>query len=146
MSTKDSSGGVWQIFINILECLGVFPKNLKGDYVHCMSQILFWVTARMGLDLPNTQSAPIGQLAHAWASTMSTVGSVLFSASSLLQFQHEYLHKLCKCVMSQSHRIKGGTTGEAFQEQCFLWETGALTLADFGTFLTIETFYMHKSP
>ena len=27
--------------------------------------------------------------------------------------------------MSQSHRIKGGTTGEAFQEQCFLWERGA---------------------
>ena len=28
-------------------------------------------------------------------------------------------------VMSQSHRIKGGATGEAFQERCFLWERGA---------------------
>ena len=27
--------------------------------------------------------------------------------------------------MSESHRIKGGTTDEAFQEQCFLWEKGA---------------------
>ena len=28
-------------------------------------------------------------------------------------------------VMSQSHGIKGRTTDEAFQEQCFLWERGA---------------------
>ena len=27
--------------------------------------------------------------------------------------------------MSQSHRIKGGTIDEAFQEQCSLWERGA---------------------
>ena len=27
--------------------------------------------------------------------------------------------------MSQSHRIKGGTADEAFQEQGFLWERGA---------------------
>ena len=49
-------------------------------------------------------------------------------------FRHARLatrHKLCKCVtwwcsmMSQSHVIKGGTTDEAFQEQCFLWESGA---------------------
>ena len=30
----------------------------------------------------------------------------------------------CYSVMSQSHRIEGGTTDEAFQEQCFLWEKG----------------------
>ena len=27
--------------------------------------------------------------------------------------------------MSESHRFKGGTTDEAFQQQCFLWERGA---------------------
>ena len=34
-------------------------------------------------------------------------------------------------VMSPSHRIKGETTDEAFQEQCFLWERGASVAADF---------------
>ena len=33
--------------------------------------------------------------------------------------------------MSQSHRIKGGASDEAFQEQCFLWERGASVGADF---------------
>lgn len=33
--------------------------------------------------------------------------------------------------MSQSHTIKGGTTDEAFEEQCFLWETGASVLLTF---------------
>ena len=33
--------------------------------------------------------------------------------------------------MSQSHIIKGRTTEEAFQEQCFLWERGASVGADF---------------
>ena len=33
--------------------------------------------------------------------------------------------------MSQSHRVEGGTTDEAFQEQRFLWERGAPVGADF---------------
>ena len=33
--------------------------------------------------------------------------------------------------MSQSHRIKGGATDEAFKERCFLWEIGASVGADF---------------
>ena len=33
--------------------------------------------------------------------------------------------------MSQSHRIKGVTTDEAFQEQCSLWERGTPAAADF---------------
>ena len=37
-------------------------------------------------------------------------------------------------MMSQSHRIKGGTSDEAFQEQCFPWDTGASVGADFGLF------------
>ena len=32
--------------------------------------------------------------------------------------------------MSQIHGIKGGTTDEEFQEQCFLWERGASVGAD----------------
>ena len=37
-------------------------------------------------------------------------------------------------MMSQSHRIKGGTTDEVFKEQCFLWERGASVGADFLSF------------
>ena len=33
--------------------------------------------------------------------------------------------------MSQNHRIKGGTTDEAFQEQSFLWERRASVGSDF---------------
>ena len=33
--------------------------------------------------------------------------------------------------MSQSHRIKGGTTDEEFQEQCFLWKREASVDVDF---------------
>ena len=36
--------------------------------------------------------------------------------------------------MSQSHGIKGGTTDEVFQEQCFLQERGAFVGADFAFF------------
>ena len=36
--------------------------------------------------------------------------------------------------MSQNHRIKGKTTDEAFQEQCFLWERGASVGAGFDLF------------
>ena len=39
--------------------------------------------------------------------------------------------------MSQRHRVEGGTTGEEFealQEQCFLWERGTPSGADFGLF------------
>lgn len=45
-------------------------------------------------------------------------------------------------VMSKSHRIKGGTTDEAFQKQCFLWERGATVGADF-ELLYIQ--YLHKN-
>ena len=36
--------------------------------------------------------------------------------------------------MPQNHRIKGWTTDEAFQEQCFLWERGASISALFDLF------------
>ena len=37
-------------------------------------------------------------------------------------------------AMSQSHSIKGVTTDEAFQAQCFLWERSASVLTDFDLF------------
>ena len=39
-----------------------------------------------------------------------------------------------------SHAIKDGTTGEAFQEQCFLWEKGASVGAYF------DWVHMHNNP
>ena len=52
-------------------------------------------------------------------------------AKSILTWQtsHEvnytkYVTLWCS-VMSQSHRIRGGATDEAFKDQCFLWERGA---------------------
>ena len=41
--------------------------------------------------------------------------------------------------MSQSHGIKGGTTDEAFLEQCFLWERGGSIGGDFELFNLLFT-------
>ena len=126
--------------------------------------IIFWVTARIGLHilmlkntwisclfkahLLNTQSALTGQLTHAWASTGNNN-----RAAMLNQFLHAKLprrHKSCKwmscwhSVMSWSHRIKGGVTFEAFQEQCFLWERGASVGAHFELF-NFQDVFMHKN-
>ena len=46
--------------------------------------------------------------------------------------------------MSQSHGIKGGTTGEVFQEQGFLLEKGDSVGADF-FFSTFKIIYVHKN-
>ena len=46
--------------------------------------------------------------------------------------------------MSQSHKIKGGATDEVFEEQCFLWESGASVNFFFSPFLTLQIFYIHK--
>ena len=79
-------------------------------------------------------SPPIGQLTHVWEKDR---------ASTLNKFSHSKLaarHQLCKCLMcrhnvtSQSRRIKGGTSDEAFQVQCFLWERGASVDVDFDLF------------
>ena len=47
-------------------------------------------------------------------------------------------HKFCKCVTWQFgvmlQIIKGGTTIDAFQEQCFLWERGASVDVDLDLF------------
>ena len=85
-----------------------------------------------------TQSALIGQLAHAWPST-----PINNRVAVLNQFVHGKLaamHKLRKCVTwwrsvaSQSHWIKGGTTDEAFTGAVFLWERGASVDEDFDLF------------
>ena len=36
------------------------------------------------------------------------------------------VYVVTQCDVTKLHRINGGTTDEAFQEQCFLWERGAL--------------------
>ena len=90
----------------------------------------------------NTQSALIGQLTYAWASTATNnkaaVLNQLFCAKLAAR------HKLnCKCKsvtlwhseMSQSRVIKGRTTDEASQEQFFFrGETGASVGADSDSF------------
>ena len=88
----------------------------------------------------NTQSALIGQLTQAWASTSNNNrGAVL---NQFLCAKLPARLKLSKCVtwwcglMSQSHKIICGTIDEAFEEQCFLWERGASVGA--------LTFYMQK--
>ena len=42
------------------------------------------------------------------------------------------------CDVTKSQKIKGGTTDEAFQEQCFVWERGAPVVVDFFTFKIIH--------
>ena len=47
-------------------------------------------------------------------------------------------------MMSQSHGIKGRSTNEAFQEQCFLWERGAsVGLLNFKDLLQVESLYSY---
>ena len=60
-------------------------------------------------------------------------------------------HKLCTCptrwrsVMSQCHRLKGGTTDEAFEERRFLWEREASVGADFDLYLILKRVSIHFS-
>ena len=46
--------------------------------------------------------------------------------------------------MSPSHGIKGGTTDEAFKEQCFLLERGVSVDVHFELW-TFNIFYMYKN-
>ena len=48
-------------------------------------------------------------------------------------------------VMSQSNGIKGGTTDEVFQEQCFLWERGAPVGLDLGLFWCSSSFTCRRT-
>ena len=85
-----------------------------------------------------TQSALIGQFTHAWPSTPNNNRSDVLN--QFLPAKQATRHKLRKCVtlwhsvMSQSDRIKGNTSGEAFQEECFLWERGASVCVDIELF------------
>ena len=66
------------------------------------------------LSVFNTQSSFIGRLTQAWASTANSNRS-----AALKQFLRATLAASVtqwRGVMSQSHRIKGGTAEEAFQE------------------------------
>ena len=99
--------------------------------------------------LPNTQSALIGQFTQ--DPTQLTTTEQLAVLNSFLRATLAARHKLSKSVtcwrsaMSQSHGIKGGTTDEAFQEHCCLWERGAPVGADFALVSTFQIFYMHEN-
>ena len=76
----------------------------------------------------NSQSPLIGQLPHAWLSTINNSRAAV--VKQFTRAKPAARHKLCACMtwchslMSPSHSIKGGTTDEAFKKQCFLWERG----------------------
>ena len=94
--------------------------------------------------LQNTQSPLISQLANARPSIANNNRAVVLN--QLLHAKPAARHKSCKyvtrwcCVMSQSHRIKGGTTDETFQGQCCLWERRASVSADIEIF-NFKMFY-----
>ena len=142
------------MFSYLFSLIRISNKTWRRHYVHFQVIILFWVTARIGLHilmlknmwitclfkahLLNTQSALIGQLTYAWASTANNN-----RAAVLNQCLHAKLparHKSCKwmswwhSVMSWSHRIRGGITFEAFKQQCLLWERGASVCTHFELF------------
>ena len=87
----------------------------------------------------NTQSSVIGQLTHAWP--RATDNNRVAVLNQFLSCRTAAKHNLCS-VMSQSHRIKGWATYEAFQEQCFLWERGTFVGVDS---LTFKIFCMNKN-
>ena len=99
--------------------------------------------------LPKTRSALIGQLTQDPGPLTTT--EQLAVLTSFLCGTLAARHKLCKCatcwhsMMSLSHRIKGRTTDEAFQVQCFLWERVAHVGADFALVLTSQIFYLHEN-
>ena len=102
----------------------VFSQNLESEML-CFGSCLF----------KTPQSPLIGQPTQAWPSVPNN------NISSVLNhFLHAKLATIIKLwkwmtwwcsVMSQSHRIKGGTTDEVFQSSCFLWERGASVGVDF---------------
>ena len=122
-------------YLNMLTTL-VLKKYTLSETL-CLSLCLFKTEA-------NTQTPLIGWLTHAWHSSSNKN-----RAAVLNQFLHAKLavrYSLCKgvtwwrSVMSQSHWIKDGTSGEALQRKCFLREWGAIG----ANFLTFKIFYMHN--
>ena len=68
----------------------------------------------VSLKPPPPPAALIGQLTHAWAGNAYNRAAVL---NQFLSAKLAVMHKLCKYVMTQSHRNKGGTTDDVIQEQ-----------------------------
>ena len=78
----------------------------------------------------------IGQLTLTWPRT-SNNNSEAVELNQLFRAKLAAGHKCVtwwRSVMSQCHRIKGGTTDVAYQEHCFLWERVASVGADFYLF------------
>ena len=120
------------IFINsfwVITRRGLHALMLK-KHISCLIISSALAEIAWSPSLRNTQSPLIGQLPHTWASTAnSDMAAVL---NQLLPPElASWIKQTCASVMSQSRRIKGGTTDEAFEEQFFLWERGASVVVDF---------------
>ena len=113
--------------------------------VHCCSSVspLCFSACLFQATLPNTQSALIGHITHAWTSTANNNGVAV--RNQFLRAILATLHELCEwdtwwsSLMSQSHRIKGGTTDNVFQE-CSVGERSSCWCR-LWTFI----FYMHNN-
>ena len=83
--------------------------------------------------LLNTKPSLSGQPTHAWASTANDSRAALpnefLCAKAAMYTLSKYV-----TLMSKRHRIKGGATDEAFQEQGNLWERGVPAGVDFDLF------------
>ena len=124
------------LFLPSMESLkwNICSFSVSWCWVINRERINFLILSRTAapVALKITQS-PSGR--HAWDSTANSNWATLLNQflHVKLAAQHElreYVIWWCS-VMSQSHRIKGWTTDEAFEEQCFLWERGASVGADF---------------
>ena len=81
----------------------------------------------------------IGQLTHAWPSTANTdrpaeLNQFLSAKQTIRRKCFTWHMTWWRGVMSQSNRIKGRTTDEAFKEHYFLWERGASVGVDLDHF------------
>ena len=135
-------------YLNMLTCFNA-PQTrffsycpLLQRHIPCLSDMLCFSSCLFKAPLMNTQSALIGRLTHARpCSSKNNREAVL---NHFLHFKLAARHYSCKCatwcccVMSGSHRIKGGSSNEAFQEQYFLWERGASVGVDKNGYKTLK--------
>ena len=121
-------------------CRIVFPLCIKCRCLFKAPSPKFPVSANWSADTC---------LSHHWQQQLNNIRAALLN--QVLHTKLAARHKLRKCltlwrsVMSQRRLFKGGTTDEAFQEQCFLWERWA-SVGWTVTLLTSDIYYMHKNP
>ena len=86
----------------------------------------------------NTHYPLIGRLTHTWVQLVNNNRAAVLKSVLTCQTSHAVLNYAnvwhVNAVMSLNHVIRGGTTDEAFEGQCFLWERGASLGAAFDLF------------